>query len=148
MSPAFTPVRGTLRMSSNHKEQQDDRKATFLAKSTCGLWAVAALAFLGLLHWATPRAVIAFEGLDMEVPTIGQWMLALGTEIRTTGGLLMALGVWCVTLLPFAAGARRHGGSKFYATLSLLAFCAIGLLWFSTVQPVDLISTKLLPGAK
>ena len=134
-------------MSSRRKEQQkDDQQATFLAKATFGAWAVGGFTFLGLLYWATPRAVVAFEGLRVEAPIVGQWMLALGAKIHTTQGLLIALGVWAVTLMPFVAGARRSGGSKLYGTLAVLALCAIGLLWLSTVQPADLINQELLPG--
>ena len=136
-------------MSSKRKEKkQDDQQATFLAKSTFVMWAVGGLAFLGLLYWVTPRAVVAFAALRVEAPIVGQWMLSLGAEMRTMQGLLIALGVWAVTLLPFAVGARRGGGAKFYGTMALVACCAIGLLWFSTVQPADLVAQGALPWAK
>ena len=136
-------------MSSKRKEEkQDDQQATFLAKSTFVVWAVGGLAFLGLLYWVTPRTVVAFAALRVEAPTVGQWMLSLGAEIRTMQGLGIAVGVWALTLLPFVVGARRGGGSKLYGTLALIAFCAIGLLWFSTVQPAELVAQGALPWAK
>ena len=105
-------------------------------------------AFLGLLYWITPRAVVAFEGLQVEAPIVGQWLLDLGAQIHTAQGLLIALGVWAVTLIPFMAGARRGAGSRFYGMLAALACSAIALLWFSTVQPAELLTQDLLPWAK
>lgn len=140
-------------MSSRRKEhhqddQQEGQQATFLAKSTFGVWAVGGLAFLGLVYWITPRAVVAFEGLQVEAPVVGQWLLDLGAQMHTTQGLLIALGVWAVTLIPFLAGARRGAGAKFYGMLATLACCAIALLWFSAVQPAELLAQDLLPWAK
>ncbi len=140
-------------MSSRRKEhdqdeQQEGQQATFLAKFTFQVWAVGGVAFLSLLYWVTPQAVVAFEGLQVKAPIVGQWLLDLGAQMHTNQGLLIALGVWAVTLIPFLAGARRGGGAKLYGMLATLACCAIALAWLSLVYSADLISQDFLLGAK
>ncbi len=108
-----------------------------------GVWLVSSLLFVTALLAYGRRYEPVFEAMEAAPPALTAFLLELADYLRSGAGMIVALVVQGVSLLPFAGNRAPRLQLRLYGLLAVIGLLALASVWLGLVRPIDQLQTLL-----
>lgn len=102
--------------------------------------------FLAMLVACSRRYSPALEALEAAPPALTVFLLDLADFLQSGKGMIIALVVQGVTLVPFIGNRGGRWQPKLYTVLAVLELLALVSIWLGLLRPLDQLQALLAGG--